>query len=235
MDHEHVEQHHVIHRYLAGSLSPEEENAFEDHYLDCPECLAELERMESLHRGLEGVALEALRKAQSASPQRPARARTPRPRWPALAAAAVLALLLPLGWLLVRNHQLRGELARVQAPRVGAAVAYLSPLRGEAPPHLLVLPKEPRPLVFVLDVGVDAEGPYRVSLWREGREDPVWSHPTVHAKPAGELTVSVSASFFTPADYVFQVHRPAADGTSERVARFPFRAVPEGDVEDPVK
>ena len=231
MDHEHVEQHHVIHRYLGGTLSPEEQDAFEDHYLDCPECLAELERMESLHRGLEGVALEALRGAETAAPKPPVRSPGIR-RWqPALAAAVVLVLLAPLGWLLVRQDRLQDELARLRAPRIGATVAYLSPLRGEAPPALLTLPAEPRPLVFVLDLGTAPAGPYRVSLWREDPEERVWSQPAAIVTAEGELTVSVSSAFFRPGDYVFRVHRRASEGLSEPLARFPFRAVPGEEIE----
>lgn len=231
MDHEHVEQHHVIHRYLGGNLSPEEQDAFEDHYLDCPECLAELERMESLHRGLEGVALDALRSPATVAPETPVRSPGVR-RWqPALAAAVVLVLLAPLGWLLVRQDRLQDELARLRAPRVGAAVAYLSPLRGEAPPALLTLPAEPRPLVFVLDLGPAPAGPYRVSLWREDPEERVWSQPAAATTSDGEITVSVSTEFFQPGDYVFRVHRPSPEGRSEPLARFPFRAVPEEKIE----
>lgn len=58
MDHFDLEERHVADRYLQGKLSAGEVELFEQHYLDCPECLERLEIGEKLQRGFRRVARE---------------------------------------------------------------------------------------------------------------------------------------------------------------------------------
>lgn len=121
MDHQTIDETHVVERYLLGQLSPQEAETFEDHYVDCAECLDRLELSRRLRQGLLQVATEEA--VQAAVVQRLgllarlARLGRSRQLGLALAAAAVL-LILPAGLLLREVRRLDGELveARKQPP-----------------------------------------------------------------------------------------------------------------------
>jgi hypothetical protein len=116
MDHFHIEEHEVAERYLLGRLAAEEAEAFEEHYLGCPECLDHLEAVEGLRQGLRQ---EAARQVAAAAIQlgllgrlaRLSRSRT----GALLATAALLIALVPSGLLLRRVGQLDRELGRSRA------------------------------------------------------------------------------------------------------------------------
>ena len=42
MDHKQAVEDHAVERYFLGELSPEERDAFEEHYFTCTECAAEV-------------------------------------------------------------------------------------------------------------------------------------------------------------------------------------------------
>lgn len=58
MDHQHIEQSNIVERYVMGKLASEEQSLFEDHFLDCRECLDRIEMTEGLRSGLRGMAAE---------------------------------------------------------------------------------------------------------------------------------------------------------------------------------
>lgn len=58
MDHPYIEERSVIERYHQGRLSPEEEEAFEAHFVACPACLEELEMARGFRIGLRTLAAE---------------------------------------------------------------------------------------------------------------------------------------------------------------------------------
>lgn len=68
MDHRYIEEHLIADRYLLEKLSTEERAEFEEHYVDCAECLNRLTLAEDFRRALGAAALEEL----SASRARPA-------------------------------------------------------------------------------------------------------------------------------------------------------------------
>ncbi len=67
MDHATIEQRQLIDLYVAGKLSPEDTEAFEEHYLDCEECLDQVEAADRLQRGLRRVAEQEVTKAVKTS------------------------------------------------------------------------------------------------------------------------------------------------------------------------
>lgn len=125
MDHEEVERDHLAQLYLLGKLTPAETARFEEHYLDCPECLAGLRQAESLHRGLRG--LVARGEVEGFRPRRAGRVAAVAPLRLALAAGLLAAALLPAAYLAWQNRRLSAELAAARdaggrpAPAVAAA------------------------------------------------------------------------------------------------------------------
>src|SRR5436190_15353145 len=99
MDHQTIDAGNLAERYVTGRLPPEDAASFEEHYLDCPSCIARVEAAERLQRGLRRLAEEAAVK----SPGDSARwSRSPRL---ALAAAALLAIALAPAWVELREIQ----------------------------------------------------------------------------------------------------------------------------------
>src|SRR5262245_16004229 len=58
MDHQYIEGHNIPDLYLQGTLSAEERVRFEEHFIDCPQCLDRLELTEDFRGALRTVAAE---------------------------------------------------------------------------------------------------------------------------------------------------------------------------------
>jgi len=58
MDHEYINEHGLVSLYVAGKLSPDERLGFEEHFVDCQQCLNQIELTEDLRGALKQVAEE---------------------------------------------------------------------------------------------------------------------------------------------------------------------------------
>lgn len=92
MDHAHIEEHGLIDLYHRGQLPPEEEAAFEEHFVGCADCQERLQMARGFQRGLKTVVAEDVAKAGLL-------AWLVRRRWLALAALVLAAVLPVLGYL----------------------------------------------------------------------------------------------------------------------------------------
>ena len=106
-----------ISRWLAGELAPWDER----HMAECPECRAELARMETALSGFRGAVKEWT--ARQAGAERPGSLRFERARraqavrranWALAAAATVLMLAVP-AWKDARDKRLAAEAAQADA------------------------------------------------------------------------------------------------------------------------
>jgi len=109
MEHRDAAEHDLASRYLSGRLAPDEREAFEEHFLDCPDCIDALESADGLQRGLRLVAARDAVDAAVQPIQRSPRSRGAILSIIGIAAAVVIAVG---GTDLVRT---RRELARVSA------------------------------------------------------------------------------------------------------------------------
>lgn len=66
MDHKEIENRQIISLYLAKRLSTEERARFEEHLVECSQCLDELELTESFRNALREVAPKSTRSGQAA-------------------------------------------------------------------------------------------------------------------------------------------------------------------------
>jgi hypothetical protein len=64
MDHRYIEEQNITDLYLLGKLPAEERVRFEEHFIDCDECLDRLEMTEKFRRGLRSVATEEATRAR---------------------------------------------------------------------------------------------------------------------------------------------------------------------------
>lgn len=60
MDHEEIDQFDVIDRYLTGKLPVEESTDFEEHFINCPQCISRLQVTDGFIQGLRSIAVEQI-------------------------------------------------------------------------------------------------------------------------------------------------------------------------------
>ncbi|MFY9823354.1 MAG: zf-HC2 domain-containing protein [Thermoanaerobaculia bacterium] len=58
MDHDYIAANGLVERYHQGSLPPDEEARFEEHFVGCPECTEQLELARGFQRGLKAMVAE---------------------------------------------------------------------------------------------------------------------------------------------------------------------------------
>ena len=236
LDHRVIDEQAIAERYVTGRLPADLVAAFEEHYLECADCVARVEEVERLQRGLARVAAQEVAKTAVAGGllARVWRHRALRVITPVLLLAVAIG---PAAWQQARVASLEAELDTARAtldataaPQAGGKLVELSPLRGESagsepPATVLGLPFEStEPLVFVLDVPSlpDARG-YRVDLHDEAGTV-VWRSSVGPLDPRGRLVLSLPADRMPTGNVeLHAVAVPVAPGHGERtVARFPL-------------
>lgn len=58
MNHDYIKEFNLIDQYVLGKLAAEEAEAFEDHFIDCPECVEQLNVTRSFIHDLKGLAVK---------------------------------------------------------------------------------------------------------------------------------------------------------------------------------
>lgn len=138
MEHEQIAEHNVVERYVLGRLTSEEEERFEEHLLECPECRLQVGREEDFQDSLHAVAAEEVARATARAGMITGTiawlGRRSALRGWLLAAALLLLVALPL-WLLRERSRLQGQIGQLQAdlahPPVAPAPA--APITGGDP------------------------------------------------------------------------------------------------------
>jgi hypothetical protein len=111
MDHDYINEHGVVSLYAAGKLSPEERAGFEEHFVNCRQCLEQIEVTAELRDGLRQVAKE--------DAGRPGAAR------PDVDRLGVAPQLAPALWAGAGSWNKRGLLACAMVVVVGLAAIFL--------------------------------------------------------------------------------------------------------------
>lgn len=73
MDHKQIDQFNLIDRYLMGKLPAEENADFEEHFVDCPQCIAQLQTTKNFLQDLRFVAVEQALQTDRYQPSRTSR------------------------------------------------------------------------------------------------------------------------------------------------------------------
>ena len=228
MDRQYIREHQVIERYLRGTLTPAEEQGFEEAYLADPELLRELELTERLAQGVKALGQDA----------RIAR-RSERAKWlefvtsPQYAAAASVLLAVALAFsaaVYLENRSLRDIDVGSLVAGTTTRVVPLMTLRGGAVSSVSA-PENGEWTVLVLDdpgLGYDR---YRAVVWRTG--DPVavvWTQDPLIPGYDETLPVGIPGRLLVPGDYEIELAGRMSDWPDDRdfdaVTRTPFRVVP---------
>jgi hypothetical protein len=234
MTHDEIAAQNLTERYVTGKLSPEESAQFEEHFVDCAECLDRLESAERLRDGLRRTGAR-----QAVRPQAP---------WPQTAWLVAAALILACGvgvWFAVKFRR-ESEQARLAALQwqhryeaaqsatavrqpMTAATFFLSITRdggsdASAPVNRVTVAPDSIWLALSLEGELDPAYPeFRASLADAGGK--VLWHQDGLARVAGApLTVVVPSGLLRPGDYALTLDGLSA-GRYVRTARYTFRAV----------
>jgi len=230
MDHSFIERTDVIDRYVRGTMPPAERSEFEEHYLDCQDCLEQLELARSLR---EGIKVCAAHESHGAATQT-------RSRWFGwfswrLATTAALAVLLisaiPSVVLYRSLESTRTELDQetrkadqlVNAPLLPPAVYTLSPTRGAQATRTIRIPESPRWMLLALELDTSQYHDYRAVL-QDGSRQAAWTSGDLKADSPDAIGVALPSRILQPGDYVLVLEGQAADGRYVPAASFPLRA-----------
>ena len=222
MDHRLIDEQLIPERYLMNQLSDSEAEAFEQHYLSCPDCLARVEIGERFARGMKRMAAQDIAAAaelmRAGWLARIARLGTAA-RFSIASVFLLVFALLP--FLYIRN--LNQQLTLLQAPQINTPILNLSPQRGAVPvstgpSHQLRLPREPGWVMLALELDVVDRESYAAVLYDTG-ERPVWRAQGLRANTSDTLTVSLHSTILKAGDYTL-----ALEGGSG-MPRFFFRVV----------
>jgi CHAT domain-containing protein len=99
LDHASIEEHDLVSRYIGQKLSPEEAEAFEEHYFGCDRCWEEVQAATEVRAALSGKVASQLEKGAGTPEQAP----VIRGPWrnPALLAAAAAGAVIALAGIFV--------------------------------------------------------------------------------------------------------------------------------------
>ena len=185
MLHTQIENDEVVERYVRNQLTPEDRQAFEEHFFACDECFDRVQAMERFTAGVRDAAEHGLLDDAA----EPANSRE-RPRWALWAFAgsslAAVALAAVVGWaLLVRVPSLQRKLnasvaqvdlqqqtlAQLQAGSAARAgtqpnvpLVMLQETRGEDS-TTAVLPADARQLIVWVEIGPTRFRSYRMEFY----------------------------------------------------------------------
>jgi hypothetical protein len=231
MEHSLIERANVIDRYVRGTMAPAERSEFEEHFLDCQECLEQLELARSLR---EGIKVCAAQPSAAARPQL-------RPRFfgwfsgPLVGAAAMAVLLvsaIPSVVLYRSLESTRTDLHRMtrradqltNTTLLPPAVYTLSPTRGAQIAHTIRIPDPPRWILMALEIDTSQYNDYR-ALLRDGAGQTVWTSVSLKADAPDAIGVALPSAILHLGDYVLVLEGQAKDGGYVSAASFPLRTV----------
>jgi transposase len=239
VDHLRIEEENLIERYLMGQLAAPVAEDLEAHYVDCPQCLEQLELGRTLYLGLQQAAAEEGARTLAAHAVLAWLARQGKPLRAALATALLAAVLLP--WVVLAPEVWRGrdqrerlaeELRQTQAalaPQGGTPIVALGPERaGPAaePSARITLGTASEWVVLALDLPPEpsdrAGARYRVRLLEPGGKL-LWQSQPLAPDVAGRVTVSVHSTWLAGSAYVLALDGLTAGKELRPAARYAFR------------
>lgn len=243
MDHAFVEENNQVDRYVRGTMSVAERAAFEEHFLDCSECLEQLETARSLRESIR-IAAADLAVSREAAPSTVARGVLRTffgSRWLAAVATACLAVVSLTGIFLYRQLQrTRSDLDRVQlayareqergrtmlqSTEQNAPLVYaLNQSRGAGSASTTIeIPVSPRWLVFSIGADASQFQTYRAIL-RNQAGQAIWQQDELQPSSPDTITIPVLSTALTPGNYNLSLEGRNVSGRYLPVSTFSVQA-----------
>jgi len=222
MDHSEAVTKKMAESYLLEELTPEQRDAFEEHYFDCPECAKDVKAAAMLVANVK----EVLRAEPAFQPVRePERARAGWFSWlqPAYGLAAALVLAVVLYQNLVTIPGLK-EQAKGSVPQALTTFSLIAGSRGAKIAEVQVEPKQP----FVLYIDIPTSDNFASYTLDVQPENGVtqFSAPVSAEAAKQAVPLFVSGSLLKPGKYVVVVRgNQKANNASEagtEIRSYPF-------------
>jgi hypothetical protein len=246
MDHSFIEEHNLIDRYVRGNMPVAERTAFEEHFLDCPDCLEQLEAARSLRDAIRTAVAEMAPSGEAAGGA--SRSLWLRGlfgwRWMPEAATACFAAALLTGTFLYRQlEQTRNELGRTQLAYVremegsrsalqsyerNAPILYaLNQSRGAGSEvRVLKVPQSPRWVIFSIELDASGFPAYRATL-RNQAAQAIWQDDSLQPSSPDSIAVSILSTHLTPGNYALTLEGRDASGRYLQMSTFLIQAKPQ--------
>jgi len=249
MDHNQIEEQNLAEQYVMGKLSAEESGRFEDHFVDCPQCLDQLETAERIRAALKTISSEVPSRAPAAPAFAVRHAAWTRAAW-LIAAALVMAIAIA-AVLAIRLAQIGRELERTKIasldwqhrydaqrsnsaehrppaadePVVGPTFYLATTRGGDAgdPGTRVTVPARTRWVILALDRELEPEfQSLRASLkTSSGRE--VWRQDSLPAESRTPLSFAVPAELLAAGGYVLTIEGLVSNGGYRPAGRYRFQ------------
>jgi hypothetical protein len=221
MDHSDAVNAMMAERYLLNELSPDERDAFEEHFFDCAECAIDVRAgaafVQEAKAQLPGLTLEAAPKAQAAEPRERSWLDRLRPFFssPLVAGPVFAALIATVGYQnLVTVPGLR---AAATEPRLLTPVALHGATRGEP---VTIDADRSAGVVLMVDVPVRPE----ITSYSLALTDPqgklVWTRNVVIDAVAAQgdsLTLAIPGAGLQAGTYSLGISGSSAAGTETQL------------------
>jgi hypothetical protein len=212
MDRQYIREHAVIERYLAGALSADEEQAFEEAYLGDAAILEELQAAERLREGI--AELDGAGRVRRSRPQ-------PGGGWlasPRYAAAATVLLAVSLGFSTLMYRENRA--LREEGLAMTSAVTRFVPLESVRGTSAVTIrePEDDEWTVLLLDAGLTEYDSYRATLTRGLAEqsEEIWSRADLTPQLEGRVSIGIPGSILRPGTYEARLEGRMNGGPPDR-------------------
>ena len=234
MTHDYIDDNQIASRYLMGELDAEEEAAFEEHFVDCRECLANLELIRDFRGHLRDAASETLSQRQGWFARLSGLALwQQRAAW---AAAALVLIGVPSVILQTDQRERSGD-DRPPAPSreqvtdagtpVAASIGRLTSVRGATggepasrveltgAPWVALLPEHEYDPAFVRYTAALADS--------AGRQ--IWSAADLKAVGPDTIAVLAPASSLNPGEYSLRLEGVDGQGRAQLLGLYRFLVI----------
>jgi hypothetical protein len=117
MNHDYIKEFNLIDQYALGKLSANEAEEFEDHFIDCPECVEQLNITRSFIQDLKGLAIQETLLSENRPAPVPRRWRFqlgPLRSWAVIACCCVLVAGAFAFFAIRRSTQMEAELRQTK-------------------------------------------------------------------------------------------------------------------------
>jgi hypothetical protein len=225
MQHSEIERDSLIDRYVRNTLVGAERQSFEEHFLDCTQCLEQLEIASSLRQAIRESAVEAVAAPPVVRPR----------RWyllgwvqAAAAACLVVAMATSIGFFEQMQHA-RRELASAQTELASArglasspAVYVLGQSRGGSESNQIALPRASRWMVFSIEMDTTQFPSYHAILSDfSGKE--IWQQAGIQPASPDAIGVTVPSNLLAPGSYSLIIQPSGQAGAQSTLSRFSLR------------
>lgn len=222
MDRQYIRDHQVIERYLRGTLSPDEERAFEETYVGDPDLVEEIELVERLRQGVKDVG------AATIKPQPARRAwlsALGSPQWAAAASVLLVVSLVLSGTLYRENLNLRQGDGLLVSATTATRFFQVVTVRGGESESVYDAPGADDLAIMLVDPGLTAHDTYRAVVSRrsdDGSTTEIWRADRP-PQFQDQLAISMPGRLLTPGEYEIRItgrmNDWPADRPSEEVGR----------------